>query len=198
MGIIFYSKDGSLANDLKNHYGTDTVVAYGVGEPDGLLCKGAEIVIIDLKDFTINNIQAFSSPLIALTPVPRFEEAVRLVQAGVKGYGNRKMRKDNLYLAIASVKAAQLWLPPEFLIRLVNLIPPSEPREIPKDQFKGLSKREREVAGYVSQGMSNQEMAEQMYVSLRTVKAHLSSIYGKTGFRNRLELGLHLKEKYSV
>jgi DNA-binding NarL/FixJ family response regulator len=46
----------------------------------------------------------------------------------------------------------------------------------------------------VAEGLSNQEMADRMYVSLRTVKAHLSSIYDKTGLRNRLELGLSLKK----
>ena len=55
-----------------------------------------------------------------------------------------------------------------------------------------LSKREQEVALFVAKGMSNQEVADKMYVSLRTIKAHLSSIYEKTGVRNRLELGLAL------
>ena len=64
----------------------------------------------------------------------------------------------------------------------------------PNDSIlSSLSKREQEVAQYVAKGMSNQEMADKMFVSLRTVKAHLSSIYDKTGLRNRLELGLNLK-----
>ncbi len=43
-----------------------------------------------------------------------------------------------------------------------------------------LSKREQEVALYMTEGLSNQAIAEKMFVSLRTVKAHLSFIYDKT------------------
>lgn len=116
-----------------------------------------------------------------------------MLQRGVKGYGNRHMRYSNLVQAVLNVTAGQIWLPPAIITRLIASVN-TDATVQPDDNILGmLSKREQEAALYVAEGLSNQEMADRMYVSLRTVKAHLSSIYDKTGLRNRLELGLSLK-----
>ena len=101
------------------------------------------------------------------------------------------MRKDNLWQAIESVKAGQIWLPPEIVAARIEKI---EPEEQSNALLNELSEREQEVALMVTEGMSNQQIADKIFVSLRTVKAHLSSIYSKTGLRNRLALGLKLKK----
>lgn len=49
----------------------------------------------------------------------------------------------------------------------------------------GLSKREMDVWLHLSQGLSNQEIAEELYISLSTVKTHTSNLYSKLGVRNR-------------
>jgi len=53
-----------------------------------------------------------------------------------------------------------------------------------------LSNRERDVASAVAQGLSNTEIAEQMYLSMGTVKSHISSALTKLGFTNRIQLAL--------
>jgi len=192
MSIVCYTKESSLVGSLLTCYRADEVVVHADKQLKEAQWRNADVVIVDRKYCALPELNVCTVPLIVLVVVPEFDEAVRLVQAGVKGYGNRKMLLENLQLAIESVKAGHLWLPPEVLMKLVSLIPVGAP--VPaSDPIHQLSVREREVADYVGRGMSNLEMAEKMFVSLRTVKAHLSSIYEKTGFRNRLELGLHLK-----
>ena len=53
-----------------------------------------------------------------------------------------------------------------------------------------LSERERQVAGLVSHGMKNKDIALQLTISENTVKRHLRSIFSKTGARDRLELAV--------
>lgn len=194
MAIFCLSNDPSLISSLRMRYGAENVVV--VAEARRLehdLGPGVSAVVVDISRFQVPASPA-DLPILALTAVPSIREAVGLLRTGVRGYGNRKMRKENLYLALETVKAGQIWLPPDILVRLIDLIPQEKTGSAPEeDLLVGLSKREKEVAGYIAQGMTNQAMAEQMFVSLRTIKAHLSSIYDKTGLRNRLELGLCLK-----
>ena len=60
----------------------------------------------------------------------------------------------------------------------------------------GLSEREMEVLTLLGQGLSNQEIADRLFVSLNTIKTHLSNIYGKLGVTRRtqaLQKALELK-----
>ncbi|MBC2703943.1 response regulator transcription factor [Desulfobacula sp.] len=59
--------------------------------------------------------------------------------------------------------------------------------------LKELSFREAEVAKWLVNGLSNREISDKMFISIRTVKAHLTSIFKKTGCNNRLELATRMK-----
>jgi DNA-binding CsgD family transcriptional regulator len=74
---------------------------------------------------------------------------------------------------------------------LVAVAPSVQPvtRSAPNlEQFHGISKREAEVVQLVCQGLTNQEIADALFISLKTVKDHNYRIFQKTGVRNRVEL----------
>lgn len=196
MAILCCSQDDIIIEKLVSFYGDTSVLALTdmrlLQAKDLDIC---EVLVIDLKYGTIPAAKNFSLPIVALTGIPNFTECVSLLQRGVKGYCNRQMRQDNLGQAIESVKAGQIWLPPAILSQLIAIVGAGDIAPSDNGIMNVLSEREQEVARYVAEGMSNREMADKMYVSLRTVKAHLSSIYEKTGLRNRLELGLRLKDR---
>jgi LuxR family maltose regulon positive regulatory protein len=50
-----------------------------------------------------------------------------------------------------------------------------------------LSEREQEVLALIAQGLSNQEIAQRLFISLNTVKWHTSNIYGKLAVKNRTQ-----------
>lgn len=185
-----------MINKLTRLFATSTVTA--VNDTAMLEEKDRskyDVLIIDLKDCALPN-TTIGLPIMALTGVPSFPEALRLLQQKTTGYGNRQMRSDNLRQALETVKAGQIWLPPTIISKLITAAGTGDKNknlQVEDTILDSLSTREQEVAQYVAKGMSNQEMADQMFISLRTVKAHLSSIYDKTGIRNRLELGLRLK-----
>lgn len=196
MKIRCCSRDDKLLESLTALSGAGSVLAMADVEflkQESL--QDDKVVIIDTKYHSLPEGVMFNFPVIVLVAVPNFPEAVSVLQLGVRGYGNRQMRPENLKQAIDNVAAGQIWLPPSIVSSLIDVVDKSENTDKTKSRDKvlsALSKREKEVALFVAQGMSNQEVAEMMYVSLRTVKAHLSSIYEKTEVRNRLELGLAL------
>ncbi len=199
MNLICLSKDDVLTNKVEALYGTISVKVFTDYQlvPTTTLQR-CDVMIVDLKNCLLPNGKSFFSPIIALSAVPAFQEAVAILQTGAKGYGNRHMRKENLSQAIESVKSGQIWLPPSVVVKLIDQVKfDSNVDEMTASKnsmlLEKLSKREQEVALYVAKGMSNQEIADIIFISLRTVKAHLTSVYEKTGLRNRLELGLQLK-----
>ncbi len=194
MSIICLSKDTTLVEKLISLYGPEKVMSV---ESVHLLSKDdfhiAEALVVDLKYNEVSESSELPLPVIALAEIPSFKEALVLLQRGVRGYGNRHMRQENLDQALESAKAGQIWFPPSILTQLIDMVGPVNSVSLNNTLLNSLSKREQEVAHLVAEGLANQEIADKMFVTLRTIKAHLTSIYNKTGLRNRLELGISLK-----
>ncbi|MGE4498417.1 MAG: LuxR C-terminal-related transcriptional regulator [Deferribacterales bacterium] len=154
--------------------------------------KGAELVVVDLLS-SDKQIPAGGCPVAVFSAVPAYSEAIRFLQKGVKGYGNRFMNHENLNQMVHTVLAGQVWLPPAILSRLIASVPQNGTSRLESGFFNDLSEREQQVAELIGRGMSNKEIAEFMGITIRTVKAHLSSVFVKTGCRDRLEVALRLK-----
>ncbi len=76
---------------------------------------------------------------------------------------------------------------PEFARQLLGRLPSSRLAENPLSLVEPLSEREIEVLKLVAEGLSNQEIAARLYLSLRTIKFHTGNIYGKLGVKSRTE-----------
>lgn len=196
MKIQCYSKDKVLLEKLLRHFGDNSLTM--VTETNPLPASDLDLVdvaIIDLKYNSLSDGELLNCPVISLAEIPNFSEAQAALKVGVRGYGNRQMRLSNLEQAIESVLEGQIWLPPSIISSFIEVIGQNKITDRRKRQGEFidlLSKREQEVALCVAKGLSNQGIADKLYISLRTVKAHISSIYEKTGVRNRLELALSL------
>ena len=64
----------------------------------------------------------------------------------------------------------------------------------PELRHEGFSKREHEVIGLISKGYSNRKVAEELNISLHTVKKHVYNIFRKAGVSNRIELLCYCRE----
>ena len=97
---------------------------------------------------------------------------------------------------MASVRAAsqgQQQLSPKVLENLVGLAatPPQPEQEmIQPSGLAELSERENEIAQLVAQGLSNAEIAEQLFISLTTVKTHMKHILAKIDGTNRVHIAI--------
>ena len=154
-----------------------------------------DLVIIDLQWCTETEFPVLKTPAMALTHTPEYRQAMRLLQRGVRGYGNRHMLRENFFQAVTAVRAGQVWLPPAIITRMITSFPQSKPAQEENTLFEPLSKREEEVVHHIFNGLSNKEVAEKMHIAVRTVKAHLTSIFAKTGYRDRLELAVKMKSE---
>jgi len=164
--------------------------------------KNDGILILDIDSFdSVQDIleykDIFSSSLkiIALTSNPKLAQGTYLIKNGFKSYLGKKSAILIIKQAIFTVSNGSIWLYPElmnFIIQKIDVskINNDESREL---LLSKLSKKEKEVALYISEGLSNKEIADKIDVQPITVKKHVSSIFLKTGFKDRLSLAIALK-----
>ncbi len=107
-----------------------------------------------------------------------------LLEAGAAGYLLKSVRGRELVDAIRSVYAGESVLHPAIAKKVLNRFaqPPGK-----KQPAELLSEREIEVLMLASRGMSNQDIAEKLCLSLRTVQAHLGHIFNKLQVSSRTE-----------
>jgi len=72
---------------------------------------------------------------------------------------------------------------------------PAEPEGAAGTEVKPLTRREREIAGLVADGLGNREIAERLFLSKRTVDSHLEHIFAKLGFSSRTQLANWVLER---
>lgn len=152
-----------------------------------------DLLILDLNMINISELPRIDCPAIALSNIPKYDEAMIMLHLGIRGYGNKYMLAENLIQAIQTVKTGQVWLPPSILTSLISKLPNSTVVNEPLNNNYNFTEREFEVTKHIIKGLSNKEISENMDITLRTVKSHLTSIFNKTGFRDRLELAINLK-----
>lgn len=135
--------------------------------------------------------------LIVCTDAPNEEEGVEVLQLGANGYTNTYVTGSLLLEVVKTVLRGDIWAGPELLQKLLRRLLSNMPVTNSKvdtaesvDCFEGLSSREQEVLSVLVTGASNKEIARELDITERTVKAHLSSIFQKTGVSDRVSLVL--------
>ncbi len=121
--------------------------------------------------------------ILALTSFQEKELIRDALQAGAIGYLLKNITIDELATAIRSANAGQSTLAPEAVQALLQ---PSMPEPAP-DFDHGLTNREMEVLELLVEGLNNREIAERLFVTRATAKAHVSHILDKLAVSNRAE-----------
>jgi two-component system response regulator NreC len=112
--------------------------------------------------------------------------ARRALQAGVRGYVLKEAADAELVQAVRSAAAGDTYLQPALGARLAS----SDSREADE-----LSERERDVLRLIALGHTNAEVAEQLYISIRTVESHRAHIQQKLRLSSRAELVRYALER---
>ena len=106
------------------------------------------------------------------------------ISNGADGYLLKDSGKDAILGAIGQLMNGVSVLDPKVMTRLTALM-----QKAPSvDLYGEMTGREREVASLLAKGLTNRQIADQLYVSEGTVKNYISSIYDKTGIHDRVKL----------
>jgi len=131
-----------------------------------------------------------------LSDQPDEEEGLLYLKMGIIGYGNSYMSPPRLMEALRIVSSGGVWLGRQIVQRLIqesyNRIKDTPVKD--EERLNSLTKAERRIAERVAKGQSNQEIAAELDITERTVKAHLTSIYEKTKTSSRLGLALFINK----
>ncbi len=136
------------------------------------------------------------SGLLLLVDTYQIDQMVALLQAGAAGLISRDASVPELVRAIIAVGRGEIVLPPDLASRvMLALARGGMETERPVD---ALTDRESEVLALLAQGLTNKDIAQTLFLSVRTVEAHLRNIYAKVGVSSRTEAALWaIRQGYS-
>ncbi len=117
------------------------------------------------------------------------DNVVVSLKCGVRGIVPKRTTTPLLFKGIRAVAAGQYWVGHENILYLVNHIREDAPQA--RNGGARLTAREMEIVTSIVDGATNKEIAHKLSISEQTVKHHLTSVFGKVGVSNRLELALY-------
>jgi two-component system, NarL family, nitrate/nitrite response regulator NarL len=139
------------------------------------------------------------SKTIVLAGVDDDELAIQALKAGAPGFCPRATAATLIRKAVVVVEAGEVWVRRRVMLRLIEELATPRTRDVhvaPAE--KSLTTREREIAILVARGAGNKEIASQLAISIKTVKAHLTNIFKKLGLETRLQLALAMGPEASA
>jgi len=111
------------------------------------------------------------------------------LKLGASGFLLKDALADELVAAVRIVAAGDALLAPSVTRRLIEQFAHAAPRlELSRERLEGLTERELEVMTLVGRGLSNHEIAAELFIAQQTVKTHVSKILAKLRLRDRVQM----------
>lgn len=156
-----------------------------------------DVCLLDIRMPRLNGIEAtralagpdVADPLavVVVTTFDLDEYVYGALLAGAKGFLLKDCGPDLLTHAVRAAADGGSLIAPSVTTRLLKGF---ATRDTPAEPHSPLTDREEQVLVAVARGLTNHEVAAELYISLSTVKTHLGSLMAKLGVRNRVELAL--------
>jgi DNA-binding NarL/FixJ family response regulator len=152
------------------------------------------VVLMDIRMPELDGLQATRRILAAdkgariliLTTFDLDEYIYEALKAGASGFVLKDDPPEQLIAAIRTVAAGDALLSPTITKRVIRQFT-RIPRPTPPKELGELSSRERDVLGLVARGLSNAEIAQELFISETTVKTHVTHILQKLNLRDRVQ-----------
>jgi two-component system response regulator NreC len=156
-----------------------------------------DVVLMDMVMPGLNGIEATrqivrhapGTRVLILTAYLEDDRLLEALRSGAAGYIVKKSDLDELLLAIQSVHRGNTYFSADVSAEIaVNEVLMQAKQAEPKAGYELLTGREREVLQLIAEGMSNQRIADTLFISVKTVEAHKAHIMNKLHARNRTDL----------
>jgi len=154
------------------------------------------VVIMDISMPGMGGIEATQAlkarhPEVAVLALTMHEDesyVFQLLRAGASGYVLKRAAAQDLVQAVRAAAKGEAFLYPSVARKVVEdylkRVQAGEERE----RYDGLTEREKEILTHIAQGLSNQQIAEKLFISIKTVQTHRAHILEKLGLHDRTEL----------
>ena len=174
-------------------------VGDGAAAVDAVRATSPDVVLMDIRMPTMDGLEATrristdpdtaASRVVILTTFDLDEYVYEALRAGASGFLLKDTLPDDLLTAIRVVAAGDALIAPAITRRLIEEFAyRPAPSEASKKPLTGLTVREAEVLGMVAKGLSNRELAQELFMSPATAKTHVSRLLTKLQARDRAQL----------
>jgi len=189
--------------------GSDTIsvvgeAANGLEAVDAVRAGGIDVVLMDIRMPVLDGIAATSAVLelpdppkvIVLTTFDADEYVVRALAHGATGFLLKDTPPATIVEAIDKVAAGEPMLSPSVTTQLIRQVVASPGASVDdrtsaaQQRLSALTERERDVAVAIGHGRSNAEIAGELFMSVATVKAHVTRILTKLDATNRVQIAI--------
>lgn len=128
--------------------------------------------------------------VVIITTFDLDEYVFAALRAGAKGFLLKDAGPALLAQAIRAAASGDALIAPNVTVRLLEAFAGTAPAAPPPQPIEPLTDREEQVLAKVAVGLSNSELASELYITLSTVKTHIASLMTKLGARNRVEIAI--------
>lgn len=180
--VVGQAENGQQAVEMAAETGPD-VVLMDVRMPvmDGL--EAARLII------ATNVATGRSTRVLMLTTFDADDYVYQALKVGASGFLLKDALAQELLQAVRVVASGESLLAPKVTRKLIEKYVQDGPRQVlSREPVAALTEREVEVMTLVGQGLSNQEIAQQLFIAQQTVKTHVSKILSKLELRDRVQM----------
>jgi DNA-binding NarL/FixJ family response regulator len=177
--------------------GIDVVGEAGDGDQAVMLTESLrpDVVLMDVSMPVLDGIEAArriaasgsESKVLVLTMHDEDALRARALRAGAAGFLTKDCELKEVVDAVRSVASGEMLLSPEIAHAILDQFPEEPVDAESTDNTGPLTKREKEVLQAVADGRSTTEIGRELFISVKTVKNHLASIYAKLDARDRTQ-----------
>ena len=183
MTVVGMASSGSQALDQIKHL-LPEVALVDIGMPDK---DGLEVTNTLHKDHPIVKVIILGMPDLT-------DEIMACIEAGAAGYVLKEASFEYLVESIRSVQRGESFCSPRMAASLFSRVAELAGERIPESSVK-LTPREIEVINKIADGLSNKEIAQQLFIEEQTVKNHVHNILDKLQLHNRLEAVQYARQR---